>query len=87
MATSTMLTAVEQQQWLETVSAKLQPAITHTFAAGGPLGRTLKHFRHGTWLGHPLHPVFTDMPFGARAPPSRPRCARLAAPGWGSPPR
>jgi nitrite reductase/ring-hydroxylating ferredoxin subunit/uncharacterized membrane protein len=47
------------------VSATVQPAITHTFAAGGPLGRTLKNFLHGTWLGHPLHPVVTDIPLGA----------------------
>ena len=65
MATSAVMTAVEQQQWLETVSAKVQPAITHTFAAGGPLGRQLKNFLHGTWLGHPLHPVLTDIPLGA----------------------
>ena len=62
MATSAVMTAVEQQQWLETVSAKVQPAITHTFASGGPLGRQLKNFLHGTWLGHPLHPVLTDIP-------------------------
>ena len=65
MATSAVMTAVEQQQWLETVSEKVQPALTHTFAAGGPLGRQLKNFLHGTWLGHPLHPVLTDIPLGA----------------------
>jgi nitrite reductase/ring-hydroxylating ferredoxin subunit/uncharacterized membrane protein len=67
MATSTAMTAVEQQQWLETVSEKVQPAITHTFASGGPLGRELKNFLHGTWLGHPLHPVLTGIPIGAWA--------------------
>src|SRR5919201_3297515 len=65
MATSTLLTAVEQQHWLETVSAQVQPAITHTFASGGLFGRQLKNFLHGTWLGHPLHPVLTDIPLGA----------------------
>src|SRR5205085_3487925 len=24
-----------------------------------------KNFLHGTWLGHPLHPVLTDIPVGA----------------------
>jgi hypothetical protein len=70
MATSAVITAVEQQQWLETVSAKVQPAITHTFAAGGPLGRQLKNFLHGTWLGHPLHPVLTDIPSAPGRQPS-----------------
>lgn len=65
MTPSPLLTAIEQQRWLETVSAQVQPAITRTFAAGGPLGRTVKNFLHGTWLGHPLHPVLTDIPLGA----------------------
>jgi nitrite reductase/ring-hydroxylating ferredoxin subunit/uncharacterized membrane protein len=88
MATSTALTTVEHQQWLETVSEKVQPAITHTFAAGGPLGRALKNFLHGTWLGHPLHPVVTDLPLGAWATAlvldglevatGRPECGRSA---------
>lgn len=30
----------------------------------GPL-RPLKSFLNGTWLGHPLHPVLTDVPIGA----------------------
>ena len=25
----------------------------------------MKDFLHGVWLGHPLHPVLTDVPFGA----------------------
>ena len=24
-----------------------------------------KNALHGVWLGHPLHPVFTDLPIGA----------------------
>jgi nitrite reductase/ring-hydroxylating ferredoxin subunit/uncharacterized membrane protein len=67
MATSAAMTAVEQQQWLETVSKQVQPAITHAFASGGLLGRGIKNFLHGTWLGHPLHPVLTDIPIGAWA--------------------
>jgi len=26
----------------------------------------LRSFLHGTWLGHPLHPLLTDVPIGAR---------------------
>jgi len=29
------------------------------------LPRELKNLLHGTWLGHPLHPVITDIPVGA----------------------
>jgi hypothetical protein len=25
----------------------------------------LRDFLHGTWLGHPLHPLLTDVPIGA----------------------
>ncbi|HUQ16366.1 MAG TPA: Rieske 2Fe-2S domain-containing protein [Candidatus Saccharimonadales bacterium] len=27
--------------------------------------RILRDFLHGTWLGHPLHPLLTDVPIGA----------------------
>ncbi|MBI5030809.1 MAG: hypothetical protein HZB51_09800 [Chloroflexi bacterium] len=30
----------------------------------GPL-QPIKHFLNGRWLGHPLHPVLTDVPIGA----------------------
>ena len=30
-----------------------------------PAGQQLKDAAHGVWLGHPLHPVFTDLPLGA----------------------
>jgi nitrite reductase/ring-hydroxylating ferredoxin subunit/uncharacterized membrane protein len=30
-----------------------------------PARRDVKNFLHGTWLGHPLHPVLTDIPLGA----------------------
>jgi len=33
----------------------------------GPGADRLKDFLHGTWLGHPLHPVLTDVPIGAWA--------------------
>jgi nitrite reductase/ring-hydroxylating ferredoxin subunit/uncharacterized membrane protein len=35
------------------------------FDALGPARRDVKNFLHGTWLGHPLHPVMTDIPLGA----------------------
>src|SRR5689334_14359552 len=30
-----------------------------------PLGTEARNFLHGTWLGHPLHPVLVDLPMGA----------------------
>ncbi len=65
MASETIVDAVEQQQWLEPVEAGLQKAVATAYEATGPAGRVVKNFLHGTWLGHPLHPVLTDVPIGA----------------------
>jgi nitrite reductase/ring-hydroxylating ferredoxin subunit/uncharacterized membrane protein len=53
------------QRWLDTTADALQPAVRSAFDALGPARRTVKNFLHGTWLGHPLHPVLTDIPLGA----------------------
>src|SRR5207302_5588050 len=49
--------------WIEETAKPLQKAVRDAFV--GPAGRELKNFLHGTWLGHPLHPVLTDIPVGA----------------------
>jgi nitrite reductase/ring-hydroxylating ferredoxin subunit/uncharacterized membrane protein len=59
------LAAVEGQPWVDTVSDTLQRGIAATFRAAGPAGQKIKNALHGTWLGHPLHPVLTDVPLGA----------------------
>jgi nitrite reductase/ring-hydroxylating ferredoxin subunit len=56
---------IEKQEWLEPVEGGLQKAVQRAYAAGGPAGRRIRNFMHGTWLGHPLHPVVTDVPIGA----------------------
>ena len=56
---------VDGQGWLDTTADALQPAVKDAFAALGPARRNVKNFLHGTWLGHPLHPVLTDIPLGA----------------------
>jgi nitrite reductase/ring-hydroxylating ferredoxin subunit/uncharacterized membrane protein len=60
-----VLAAVERQSWIDGASDRLQGGIAAAFRAGGPVGRRIKNALHGTWLGHPLHPVFTDVPLGA----------------------
>ncbi|HVF90622.1 MAG TPA: Rieske 2Fe-2S domain-containing protein [Blastocatellia bacterium] len=57
--------ALDRQAWLEETSDALQPAIKECFEAGGEAGQAVKNFLHGKWLGHPLHPVLTDVPLGA----------------------
>lgn len=56
---------IDEQKWLDTTAEVLQPAVRGFFDALGPARRGVKNFLHGTWLGHPLHPVFTDIPLGA----------------------
>jgi nitrite reductase/ring-hydroxylating ferredoxin subunit/uncharacterized membrane protein len=56
---------IERQEWMAPLEERLQRAVTGAFAAGGTAGRAVKNFLHGTWLGHPLHPVLTDVPIGA----------------------
>ena len=48
--------------WLKPISDAVQPVVQNVLAAGGV---PLKNALHGTWLGHPLHPVLTDVPVGA----------------------
>ena len=56
---------IERQEWLAPLEDGLQRAIGAAFRAGGAAGQAVKNFLHGTWLGHPLHPVLTDVPIGA----------------------
>ena len=56
---------IESQAWLDDVAEVVQPPINAAFEAGGEAGRVAKDFLHGVWLGHPLHPVLTDIPIGA----------------------
>jgi len=57
-----ILDALEQQPWLDQVgnyvSELLQPLLDL------PEATPVKNFLHGTWLGHALHPVLTDLPIG-----------------------
>lgn len=56
---------IENQEWLGQTGEAIQPVIMKAFKAGGETGHAIKNFLHGTWLGHPLHPVLTDIPIGA----------------------
>ena len=64
MSAEQSLDFLERQTWLEPVESGLQKGVAKVFA-GGRSGRQVQNFLHGTWLGHPLHPVLTDIPLGA----------------------
>jgi nitrite reductase/ring-hydroxylating ferredoxin subunit/uncharacterized membrane protein len=56
---------IDEQEWLDTAGAAIQPVILNAFKAGGKTGNDVKNFLHGKWLGHPVHPMVTDVPLGA----------------------
>ena len=47
------------------VSGAIASATRGAFRALGGPGRLLQDFLNGSWLGHPLHPVLTDVVVGA----------------------
>src|SRR6202165_5551025 len=50
---------------LEPVADLLQKVVAGAYKLLGKPGRDVKTLLNGTWLGHPLHPVITDIPLGA----------------------
>jgi nitrite reductase/ring-hydroxylating ferredoxin subunit/uncharacterized membrane protein len=60
-----IIDAADRQAWLDPIGDALQQAVSGAYSAGGPTAQQLKNFLHGIWLGHPLHPVLTDVPLGA----------------------
>jgi nitrite reductase/ring-hydroxylating ferredoxin subunit/uncharacterized membrane protein len=65
MEETTALTTLIDQPALDTIAEPLSGAIRGLYEAAGPGGALAKNAMHGVWLGHPLHPVFTDIPIGA----------------------
>ncbi len=55
----------EQQTWLDKLSQPFQRWVLKLFGQPGEPQRTIKDVLNGTWLGHALHPAFTDVPLGS----------------------
>jgi nitrite reductase/ring-hydroxylating ferredoxin subunit/uncharacterized membrane protein len=56
---------VENQTWLDKLAGPLQSWLLQLYGQPGQPSRKIKDLLNGTWLGHALHPVFTDVPLGA----------------------
>ena len=65
MATNLPIEVIRKQEWLEPIAERLQPTIAAALGADGPVGPKIADILHGTWLGHPLHVVLTDVPIGS----------------------
>ncbi len=64
MALLDTVNMIEEQSWLEPASDVVQRAANEALTGGGAR-QSLDNFLNGVWLGHPLHPVLTDIPVGA----------------------
>lgn len=49
---------------LDDFAERLQMTVSRAFESQGERGEAWANFLNGTWLGHPLHPVLTDLPIG-----------------------
>ena len=58
-STNALMQAVDNPA-IDRVAEPLSKAVRGAYEAAGPGGRQAKNALHGVWLGHPLHPVFTD---------------------------
>ena len=65
MSTTETLSQLADQPVLDIVAEPLSKAVRDVYAAAGRAGQQAKNVIHGVWLGHPMHPVFTDLPLGA----------------------
>ena len=65
MNTLTELAQAAEAPAIDRVAEPLSRAVRGAYEAMGPSGQQAKNALHGVWLGHPLHPVFTDLPLGA----------------------
>jgi nitrite reductase/ring-hydroxylating ferredoxin subunit/uncharacterized membrane protein len=57
--------ALDSAEGIGKVGTQISLGVHHAVMAGGEPTRKLADFLHGTWLGHPLHPVLTDITIGA----------------------
>jgi nitrite reductase/ring-hydroxylating ferredoxin subunit/uncharacterized membrane protein len=64
MAKNPLSKQIGRQEWLDRVAEVLQDVVRRAYGSGGPNGRKVKNALHGTWLGHPLHVILTDIPLG-----------------------
>ena len=60
-----VMDVVAPPAWTEPMANDLQHVVRSAFETTGTVGQEAKAFLQGQWLGHPLHPVLTDLPVGA----------------------
>jgi nitrite reductase/ring-hydroxylating ferredoxin subunit/uncharacterized membrane protein len=56
---------IERSTVLKKGGTEVKHQLHKAILSSGPLGRFFADLLHGKWLGHPLHPVLTDVTLGA----------------------
>jgi len=59
-----VLDLVSRQKSLDPLGDALQHVVDAGLEALGPNRRAVANLLHGTWVGHPLHPILTDVAIG-----------------------
>lgn len=54
-----------EQPWIDKGADAVKSAVHSVYEAMGGASVPVRNFLHGVWLGHPLHPVITDIVVGA----------------------
>ena len=63
MITERLAGTIARQDWLQPAEERGQQALHQAFQAL-PAGHRIQDALHGTWIGHPLHVILTDIPIG-----------------------
>ncbi len=54
-----------ERQWIDRGADAVKSAVGGFYEGLGSASVPIRNFLHGVWLGHPLHPVITDIVVGA----------------------
>src|SRR5947209_16523216 len=65
MTTEIEIALAKNRNWMTPIEQAMGQAVARFYRSMGGRGQKLENALHGTWLGHPLHPVLTDVPLGA----------------------
>jgi nitrite reductase/ring-hydroxylating ferredoxin subunit/uncharacterized membrane protein len=65
MLTRTIDQSLQEMPEVERLGVQVSSALHNAVLEGGEATRNVADVLHGTWLGHPLHPVLTDVTIGA----------------------
>jgi nitrite reductase/ring-hydroxylating ferredoxin subunit/uncharacterized membrane protein len=55
----------QRETWIDQGAVRLQKAVNQVLNREDPARSKVADALNGVWLGHPLHPVLTDIPIGA----------------------